>query len=48
MYTVPGLHILNNSEIILMSLYSPLELVEEVPQLHQDHKTSHAQEYVAP
>ena len=47
-WILPFLHVLYDTSVVLMSLDSSLEFIEEVSKLHTYHKTCHAQEYIAP
>uniref|UniRef100_A0A6B0UZ62 Putative secreted protein n=1 Tax=Ixodes ricinus TaxID=34613 RepID=A0A6B0UZ62_IXORI len=45
---VVGLHVLYNPQVVLVLFDTPLNLIEEITQLHQDHQAGHREEYVAP
>lgn len=40
---LPGLHVVDDTKVVLVSAYTALDLVEEIPQLHEDHQASHGQ-----
>ena len=44
----PGLHAADNAQVVLVTPDASLEVVEQVPQLHADDETRHAQEDVTP
>ena len=45
---LPGLHTVDDAQVILVSLPASLELMEQETQLHADHKARHAQEDITP
>ena len=42
------MHVLDDALVVLVTSEAALTLGEQVPQLHADHQTGHAQEDVAP
>lgn len=44
---LPGLHVVNDTKVVLVAPQPPLHLVEEIAQLHEDDQTRHGQPDVA-
>lgn len=40
---VPGLHVVDNTEVVLVAAHTALHLVEQVAQLHEDNQAGHGQ-----
>ena len=39
----PGLHVVDDTEVVLVSADAALDLVEEIPQLHEDNQAGHGE-----
>lgn len=44
---LPGLHVVNDTKVVLVATEPSLHLVEEVAQLHEDDQARHGQPDVA-
>lgn len=43
----PGLHVVNDTQIVLVASDSPLDFMKEVAELHEDHQAGHGEPDVA-
>lgn len=41
--SLPGLHVVNDSQVVLMSANATLDLMEKISQLHKDNQARHGQ-----
>lgn len=39
----PGLHVVNDTQVVLVSADPALDLMEEIPQLHENNQACHGQ-----
>lgn len=40
---LPGLHVVDDTKVVLVSTDAALDLMEEIPQLHEDDQACHGQ-----
>lgn len=43
----PGFHVVDDAKVVLVPANAALDLMEEIPQLHEDNQACHGQPYVA-